>query len=203
MARQIEMACTVIRRKLCRRGQNRWIPLAAVAHSKSLPADWIQPWTSNTEDARGRPQNPAKKELLRKWRARWAARKPPWGEIGTSEPTRRVLELHKGLSKARSSIAVQLRSGKTGLAAFLHKRKVPGFSSPDCSCGRGRETSKHVMIHCAKHSEARRRLEIGGRVDLRRMMSSPEGVKRITTWWLEQNLLPQFQLARELERLGL
>ena len=200
MARQIEEACTVIRRKLRRRGQNRRIPLTAVAHPKPLPADWTQLWTLPTEDAQGKPQNPAKKELLRRWKARWAARKPPWGETGTSEPTRKVLKLHKGLSKARSSIAVQLRSGKTGLAAFLHQRKVPGFPSPDCSCGRGRETPKHVMIHCTKHSEARKRLEIDGRVDLRKMMSSPEGLQRITAWWLKQDLLPQFQLARELER---
>src|SRR3989440_8933199 len=203
MARQIEAACTVIRRKLRRRGQNRRIPLTAVAHPKPLPADWTQPWTLPTEDTQGKLQNPAKRELLHRWKARWAARKPSWGEIETSEPTRKVLRLHKGLSKARSSIAVQLRSGKTGLAAFLHQRKEPGFSSPDCSCGGGRETPKHVMIHCIKHSEARRRLEVDGRVDLKKMMSSPEGLQRITAWWLKQDLLPQFQLARELERHGL
>ena len=60
-----------------------------------------------------------------------------------------------------------------------------------------------VMIHCVKHSEARRRLETDGRVDLGKMMSSPEGLQRITAWWLKQDLLPQFQLAQELERRDL
>jgi hypothetical protein len=42
-------------------------------------------------------------------------------------------------------------------------------------------------------------LEINERVDLKRLMTTPEGIHRTTVWWLRQDILPQFQLARELE----
>jgi hypothetical protein len=184
MACQIETACTSIRRKLCRRGQNRRIPLPAVAHPKPLPADWIKTWTTppetSTDSTRQNPRTLERRELLHRWRRRWRARKPPWGELFTAEPNEKVLKLHSGLSKARSSIAIQLRSGKTGLAAFLHRRKVPGYTSPICPCGQGSETPKHVMIHCSKHAETRHRLEINGRVDLSQTMTTPEGIQKTT-----------------------
>ena len=203
MACQIEAACTVIRKKLRRREQNHQVFLTVIAHFKSLPADWTQFWIPPTEDTQSKLQNSAKRELLCRWKTQWAVRKSLWEKIETSESTHKMLRLHKGLFKAQSFIAIQLQSGKTGLTAFLHQRKVPGFSSSDCSCGRGRETPKHVMIHCIKHSETHRRLEINEQVDLRKMMFSPEELQTITAWWLKQDLLSQFQLAQKLERHSL
>lgn len=202
MARQIESACTVIRRKLRRRGQNRHIALSTVVHPKPLLADWAKRWTTpikQTSNSRQSSATGGKRELLLRWRERWAARKPPWGEIFTAENDKGALRLHRGLSKARSSIAIQLRSGKTGLAVFLHRRRVPGYSSPICPCGNGSRIPKHIMVHCPEHREARHGLEINRRVDLKRLMTTPEGIHRATGWWLRQNILPQFQLVRELE----
>jgi hypothetical protein len=204
MAHQIEAACTAIRRKLHCWGQNQHIPLPAVAHPKPLPADWARAWVTPSETTTDRQQeNPRvleRRELLRRWRIRWAVRKPPWGELFTAEPSSSVLKLHKGLSKAQSSIAIQLRSGKTGLAAFLHWRQVPGYPSPICPCGQGSETPKHVMIHCPKHTDTCHELETNGRVDLSQIMTTPVGIQRVTAWWLGHDILPQFQLASTLER---
>ena len=44
----------------------------------------------------------------------------------------------------RTNFLTQIRSGKIGLAAFLHKCRVPGFESPACPCGWQWETAKHV-----------------------------------------------------------
>jgi hypothetical protein len=102
MARQIENACMTIRRKLCCQRQNHHVPLTAVAHPKPSPASWTKTWSASAspEIPADNPHNSEKRELLRRWRARWAVRKPPWGELGTAIPNCSVLKLHKGLSKA-------------------------------------------------------------------------------------------------------
>jgi hypothetical protein len=56
-----------------------------------------------------------------------------------------ILKLHEGLRKAESSLAIQLRMGTNGLDAYLFHARVPSESSPLCSCGRERQTAKHVI----------------------------------------------------------
>jgi hypothetical protein len=65
-----------------------------------------------------------------------------------------VLKLHEGLRKAESLLAIQLRTGINGLDAFLFQARVPSVSSPLCSCGRGQQTAKHVLIFCPQYSGA-------------------------------------------------
>ena len=50
---------------------------------------------------------------------------------------------------------VQARTGKIGLAYFLHSRKVPGYESAMCQCGLGMETPRHMALHCAREAERR------------------------------------------------
>jgi len=91
-----------------------------------------------------------------------------------------MLRLHKKLSKIQSFITIQLQSSKTKLTAFLHQKKMPDFLSSDCFCRQDRETSKHVMIHCVKHSETHKKLEINEQVNLRKMMFFFEKLQKIT-----------------------
>ena len=51
MTYQIEIICTVIRRKLCQRRQNHQISLTAVAYLKFLSVNWTQFWILLTENA--------------------------------------------------------------------------------------------------------------------------------------------------------
>ena len=71
-----------------------------------------------------------------------------------------MLKLHKELSKTQNFIIIQLQSDKTELTVFLHKKKIFDIFFSDCFCKRDRETSKHVIIHCIKHSEMHRKLKI-------------------------------------------
>ena len=71
---------------------------------------------------------------------------------------REVLRLHTGLPKAYISILTQIRTGKIGLAAFLHKCRVPGFPSPACPCGWQWEMAKHVILECSHFSRERQAL---------------------------------------------
>ena len=42
-------------------------------------------------------------------------------------PRKAALRLHTCLPKARTCVLTQIRTGKIGLAAFLHRCRVPGF----------------------------------------------------------------------------
>ena len=188
MAEKIENACQAVRRGLRRREQNRRVLYGQVIHSKPIPSDWVEDWASNAEQ-----------RVRDEWYRRWQRRKTPWGELHSRPPDRRNLKLYRGLTKARCSILLQVRSGKTGLAGFLHRRKVPGFTSPDCACGNGVETPKHILVHCPRFAGSRSQLLRGGRLDTGALLGCPEGAAQLSGWWLRQSILQQFRLARELE----
>ena len=65
-----------------------------------------------------------------------------------------MLQLHDKLSKRLSAIAIQLRTTKIDLQAFLFNRKA--IESSMCSCMRDRQTIKHMLFECRKLKEFRR-----------------------------------------------
>jgi hypothetical protein len=88
-----------------------------------------------------------------------------------------VLKLHEGLRKAESLLAIQLRTGTNGLDAFLFQARVP---SPLCSCGRGWQTAKHVLILCPRHAGAWHELrdEQGYLPDFSKLLGTAEGLQK-------------------------
>jgi hypothetical protein len=80
-------------------------------------------------------------------------------------PNEAVLKLHSGLRKAESSVLVQARTGRMGLAKFLYNRKVPGVLTAQCRCRAGEETPRHITLFCTDEVERRQHLRIGGRLD--------------------------------------
>ena len=65
---------------------------------------------------------------------------------------------HIGLKKHESALLTQLRTGKIGFNAFLHKMRVPEVISPDCECSEGAMTVEHVLMKCSKWSAEREEL---------------------------------------------
>jgi hypothetical protein len=63
-----------------------------------------------------------------------------------------VLELHKGLRKAESSLDIQLRMGTNGLDTIVVEAKVSSVSSLLYTYGRGQQTAKLVFIFCSWHA---------------------------------------------------
>ena len=110
---------------------------------------WTQQWANELTAA---------KAAKRDWISRWRSRKSSWGLADTSNPSRKHLARHKDLFKAESAILTQARTGRIGLAAFLYKRKVPGFNTATCCCGQSPETVKHVVVHCQRFDAAREEL---------------------------------------------
>lgn len=57
-----------------------------------------------------------------------------------------TLRRHDGLSKAKSSLLIQIRTGAISLRDFLFTRGVPEVLTPACECGEGRETAEHLVV---------------------------------------------------------
>ena len=83
------------------------------------------------------------------------------GTLPTASPAQKGdllkgrLELHRGLKKAESSAAIQMRTGKIGFNHFLYMRKVPGIMSPACQYGWRKQDVKHILLFCPEYSEGR------------------------------------------------
>src|SRR5699024_3426682 len=144
VATQIEQACSRVRHILKGRHRKKRHLLSEVVHPAQVPDGWMEASKKEIDE-----------KTQRLWSNRWSERHKPWGEIHSRPPDKRNLKIYQGLTKARCSILMQLRSGKTGLADFLHRRRVPGYNSPLCECGQGTETPTHVLVHCPKHANAR------------------------------------------------
>ncbi|KAI0995165.1 hypothetical protein K3495_g13018 [Podosphaera aphanis] len=109
--------------------------------------------------------------------------------------------IHKGLKRAQSSIAMQIRSEHIGLKSYLHRRKVPGVDSPNCPCGYLSRNVKHAIMACPQWAKGR--AEVWRKSKSRsfvEMMNNPEDLGRITQWILDQSWLEQFRLVGEVER---
>lgn len=65
-----------------------------------------------------------------------------------SRSIKSMLRLHDDLSKRLSAIAVQLRTAKIDLQAFLYSRKQ--VVSSMCSCMRSKQMIEHVIFQCSK-----------------------------------------------------
>lgn len=70
------------------------------------------------------------------------------------------LKLHARLRKAESSLAVQMRTGKIGLAAFLHARKVP-----------------RVLMFCPEKDGRREMLKAADTNDYKKLLSTNAGLR--------------------------
>jgi hypothetical protein len=58
-----------------------------------------------------------------------------------------ALKLHSRLRKAESSVLVQARTGRIGLARFLFNHKVSGIESAKCRCKAREEAPWHMALY--------------------------------------------------------
>lgn len=110
--------------------------------------------------------------------------------------------LHRDLTRAQSSLAIQIRSEHMGLKSYLHRRKVPGVWSPGYSCGYQSQNPKHMIMSC--HQWSNGRAEIWRQAKDRSfeaMINNPGDIKRITQWFLNHGLIEQFQMTKAVEML--
>lgn len=181
----------MISSRLRRKGAPRVVPQIVPAIQKKL--DWAQE-RERTLGATGR------EAVLKEWQERWRAqrRQSRWcSRAAEEEPSADRLKLHAQLKKAESSVLVQARTGRIGLAHFLAKARVPGYDSPSCkSCeSSSSETAEHLLLHCA--GEAERRVWWRG-TTLHDLVLTPSRTASTAKWLIQSRRIQQFQLASRL-----
>jgi hypothetical protein len=173
---------------------------ATVGHPRPMREGWIEEWM-NPGRERG-PLGQEKRDIRRalqvRWREKWEAAPCSKMEAIPQPPSEKVLDLYQGLHKAESSLLVQLRTGKIGLRDFLYNIGVPEVTSAACACGHGRETPKHVTVFCPRYHGTREQLRTNGHLDYKTLLTTAEGAKKVTRWWLRRGILEQFRLADKL-----
>ena len=92
-----------------------------------------------------------------------------------------MLRLHDKLRKAESSVLVQIRTGRTGVAHFLYKAKVPAYETGKCRCGHGNETPRHLLLSCQEEEDRREDLGQKGNRTFARLLNTPEGAVAATS----------------------
>jgi exonuclease III len=142
------------------------------------------------------------KETIMSWERDWVSETRGRASFRhTPKPSRKVLDLHDGLSKKHSALLTQLRTEKIGLKDFLYNRKVPGISSNRCPCGSDRQTVAHVLLRCRQHRQLRDQ-ELGrlrGRNNLRKLLNERKAAAKAIKFIELTQILGQFQ-DRDLNR---
>ena len=134
-------------------------------------------------------------EAASTWKSEWAA-----STHGNSlrrlwkEPSKAPMQLYQGLQRVATSILIQMQTGKIALASYLGSFKAMKLT--ECSCGRGLQDTRHVLLHCRNQAGPRmRHLTQGSRreLDYRAYLTRLDLVPRAVRFMLETGLLDQFQ----------
>src|SRR5437667_1860659 len=124
------------------------------------------PPPSGCQQLRSASKAQLRKQLLIDWEREWKQEKRGRALFRTTpKPTRKVLELHRTVSKAISSVIIQMRTEKIGLRPFLYQWKVPDIENGFCECRRGLQTVRHIILECDRLTRLRRTVLYKGGVD--------------------------------------
>lgn len=94
-------------------------------------------------------------------------------------------------------MATQIRSGKIGFNAFLHRARVPGVLNSRCHCGWARQDAKHIILFCPEYASQRRQLIQETQTnDFRILMTEAKGIRATARWMIRTGCLDQFRLAK-------
>lgn len=149
-------------------------------------------WKSGSDNLLN-SETSGKRRVLADWTARWTKEQRKLErvvQLGTdpgscqavpedTPPSRRVLNLHVRLRKAESTVLIQTRTGRVGLARFLDTRKVPGVMSAQCRCRAGEQTPQHMTLYFIEEAKRRRGLRTSSRVDYHQLIGTASGAKRL------------------------
>ena len=127
MTVKIEWACQEVHCYLWMRGQNQQRYFTKYIHPQPLPQGWQSEWIQDGQTAQ---------VLQSQWESQWRSQRVSWRKLYSQPLGRDNLRLYQGLTKVCYSILTQICTGKTGLTAFLHQRRIPGLGPHAAPVGR-------------------------------------------------------------------
>lgn len=110
--------------------------------------------------------------------------------------------LQRNLTRAKGSLAMQVRSQHMGINSYLCKRKVDGDYSLSCPRGHQSQNPKHMIMSRPQWLNGRG--EIWRQAQdrpLEAMISNPVDIKRITRWIPDHDWIKQFWATKAVEML--
>ena len=183
------------------------MPAAQWANAQTLAAK--PPWrdftdaeaAANTEAKQRRQKQ--EKEADAHFAAEWGKHWEKYQAKHSLDPTaaqagrlaRERTHIHKGLAKAKSALATQIRTETIGFASFFHRRRVPGVESAACHCGHPNQTAKHVIMFCRLNDIKERLPNVRISDDYRRLVNDHKSLKIITSLLMRTGYLGQFSTA--------
>ncbi|KAJ5819485.1 hypothetical protein N7474_005076 [Penicillium riverlandense] len=189
------------------RTELRWIPV----HQGVIGNEIVDRHAKEAAQERDGPQNPdnryirlaaaAKRQIRSEAKIEWGR---TWAKETTSRrtrrlieaPTKKTLEYWSGLRKATASILMQLRAGRIGLGAYLHR--INRRDSARCGCELGNQTVSHVLLECPLHQDERdwMRSALSGQgivLEREELLTRPEARTIGAEFMAKTGLLDQFQ----------
>jgi ribonuclease HI len=118
-----------------------------------------------------------RQQITKRWTTQWRqsthGRFTRW--IDESLPGKHTREIYGRLTRARSALLAQLRTGHSFLQDYQLRVRRQGDGG--CACGEAKETVGHVLLTCKLYTSLRRTLrsKIGGQASgsIKRMLGAP------------------------------
>ena len=164
------------RKRAVRQNTNSTPPKEAVLVREWGDLTWRRAWEQLAHRHRGQSAMPA---------AVW---RTPWKH----DPRM----LYEGLSKAEATALFLMRSEVIGLNAWLAAVYVPDIS-PRCACGWHAQTVRHVLMFCPRYERAQL-LAACGTEQFSEILTQPARAKHAARWFVQQGILEQFRVAKEV-----
>ncbi|EAQ90184.1 hypothetical protein CHGG_06803 [Chaetomium globosum CBS 148.51] len=193
-----------------KRWAQEWAPLESRPEKEELEPGSTGPVPNHKKQLERWMEEAMRRDWIGRWEsevARVVARNPGRA-LEPADATARfdasIMNRHRSrdpaweLSKAKSTLLVQARTGKIGLRGFLFTRRVPEVVTPVCRCGMARETFEHLVLECNGAADKPHPWPDDG-AELLEWLDDVEKAAIVVGWVLGLGRLNEFRLAVELE----
>ena len=193
-----------------KRWAQEWAPLESRPEKEELEPGSTGPVPNHKKQLERWMEEAMRREWIGRWEsevARVVARNPGRA-LEPADATARfdasIMNRHRSrdpaweLSKAKSTLLVQARTGKIGLRGFLFTRRGPEVVTPVCRCGMARETFEHLVLECNGAADKPHPWPDDG-AELLEWLDDVEKAAIVVGWVLGLGRLNEFRLAEELE----